>query len=196
MASTTTEKKTAETKPATNGNGTHVAPPPKKGPPEGYSRSGVMVELPGYWQPEKGPVHGKLIGAYDFRQKSGKGKGQLRRMYVVKLIDPCFARVVVEGPSGKKSFDEGTLDKGELCGIFGTAGLRDLDNLGSCNVWADRDLDEKGKQREKETARGFVKLFDIRHSGTAKPLKVKQARAPEVHEEAVQAEGDDEELPF
>ncbi len=168
-------------------------------PPEGYKKSQSRVEVAGYWLPEKGPIHGKLVGAYDFRQKTGRGKGQIRRVYIVELADPCVARVLSEDGKGKKSYDEDTLKARELCGIFGSAGLRDLDDMGNTFIFAYPLIDEKtGKQAVKELESGnAMKLFEVVNKGTVKPLVVRQVTKPEdeAHGEAAGDTGD-EELPF
>ncbi len=172
-------------------NGGKSAPPAVK-PPEGYSKAQSQVEVAGYWIPEKGPIHGKLVGAYDFRQKSGRGKGQLRRVYIIDLADPCEARIMSEDGKGKKTFEEDTLKPRELCGIFGSAGLRDLDGLGNAFVHISRQA------QKKELENGNTMwLFDVYSKGTPKPLKVREVtrQEDEVHGEAA-GETSDEELPF
>lgn len=182
-------------KPKTNGNGS--APQAVK-PPEGYAKAEAQTQVAGYWLPDKGPIHGKLVGAYDFRQKSGRGKGQIRRVYIIDLADPCVARVTSEDGKGKKSFDEDTLKPRELCGIFGSAGLRDLDSLGNTFVFVTPELGEDGKQKVKELESGNVmKLFQIFSKGTPKPLKIREytEKESQTHGEAAGDDGNDE-LPF
>jgi hypothetical protein len=214
MASTTVEKsKPTETK--TNGNGTHPAAqaapaqkPPvasdekkgdekKGGPPAGYTKSAGQIALAGYWLPEAGPIHGKLVGAYDFRQKSGRGKGQIRRVYILDIADPCVAQMTVEDAKGKRSYQEGMAAPRDLIGVFGSAGLKDLDQPQGSFVYIER------QKEQKELDNGNAMwLFDIYWKGTAKPLKVRQATEAEAvsHEDSARANsngsGSDDELPF
>lgn len=187
-----------------NGNGTAAtaASAPLVKPPAGYAKVTSQVEIENYWMPEKGPIHGKLVSAYDFRQKTGRGKGQIRRCYILDLAGPAYCRVMTEGVKGQKAFDEDLVTPDlktdphvpTLVGVFGSAGLRDLDGLGGCFVFIQREPEQK----ELESGNAMW-LFDISHKGTAKPLKVRQVTRveEEAHGEAAGASGfDGEELPF
>jgi len=101
---------------------------------DGYRELKERTELAGYWNPEAGPIHGKLVEAFQYIQKSGKGRGQTRTMFVFDLADPCVARVRAEGGG----LDETTLDRRELCGVMGSIGLRQLVTLGGCFVRVER----------------------------------------------------------
>lgn len=101
---------------------------------DGYTEMTERIEVAGFWLPDSGPIHGKLVDAYQFIQKSGKGKGNVGTMYVLDLADPCGARVKVEG--GGVEVDQ--LGARELCGVLGSVGLRHLVTLGDCFVRIER----------------------------------------------------------
>lgn len=100
---------------------------------DGYTEMTERVEVAGFWIPESGPVHGKLVDAYQYIQKSGKGKGNVGTMFVLDLAEPCGARVKAEG-----GIQVDQLDARELCGVIGSVGLRQLVSLGGCFVRIER----------------------------------------------------------
>lgn len=102
---------------------------------EGYSEAKERTELAGYWIPDAGPIHGKLIEAFQYIQKSGKGRGQTRVMYVIDLFEPCVCRVKSLGGGG---LDEDTLEPRSLVGVMGSMGLRHLVQYGGCFVRIER----------------------------------------------------------
>lgn len=87
-----------------------------------------FVKPAGYWQPALGAIHGKLIGAYQFRQKTGRSKGQLRIVYLFDLAEACPAQIMSENGNGKKEVTDGELQAREICAVFGTHGMRVLKN--------------------------------------------------------------------
>lgn len=170
-----------------NGTEKPAAPSKTNGMPEGYSNASERFEPAGFWLPEAGAIHGGLVGAYEFRQKTGRGKGQVRRVYVLKLVQECAARVKVLDGNGKPmGFDEAVLKKGELCGVFATPGLRDLENLAGCLVYVQRLPEEQ----KKETERGLMWMYDIGYKGTKRPLPVRAAPAERVKGEPADDGGD------
>lgn len=100
---------------------------------DGYSEAKERTELAGYWIPDAGPIHGKLIEAFQYIQKSGKGRGQTRVMYVIDLLEPCVARVKAQG-----GLDEDTLEPRSLVGVMSSMGLRHLVQYGGCFVRIER----------------------------------------------------------
>lgn len=132
---------------------------------EGYKRASQRIELSGYWVPEAGAIHGLLVGAFEFKQRSGKGRGQIRIAYAFRLIEPCIARVKVEGGG----YEEAELAKGEFCGVYGGPGLSDLMGLYGCKVIAAR------KPQKKLTKNGNEMWeYDIDYAGTRRPLSVRR----------------------
>lgn len=101
---------------------------------DGYQDAPERTELAGYWIPEAGPIEGKLVEAFQYIQKSGKGRGQTRVMYVIDLLHPCVARV--KGENG--GLDQDQLEPRELCGVMGSVGLRHLVQYGGCFVRIER----------------------------------------------------------
>lgn len=181
---------------------TSVPTPKKPALPEGYRKVESQQALDGYWLPERGHIHGKLTSAFDYRQKSGKGKGGLRRVYVLELAEPCTCTVMAEDGKGKKSVEETELPARSFVGVFSSAGLRDLDELGGTFVYIAPEMDAKtGKQAVKALESGNeMKLFSIGSKGAPKPLKIRQApkHEEEDHSEASggAGSGSDDELPF
>jgi hypothetical protein len=97
-----------------------TALPSKPKPPEGLER--VASDVSAFWNPALGPIYGTLVGAKDTRNK----RGQIVRIYIFSLLEPCPAlarKMIVETKAG------------DVIGIWGTAGLADLDQLGGCRVW-------------------------------------------------------------
>jgi hypothetical protein len=172
------------------------AAPAKSAAPAGYSKAeDGSFEISGHWIPEKGPIHGKLVGAYDFRKKSD---GKINRVYVLELAEDCIISAPLEGPKGKSGYGEdvakGSMSKDgerETVGVWGSAGLKALDELGGCLV----HITQNGK---KDLGGGRAMwLYDIFHKGTPKPLKIRSAKsgdkvAPDDHP----TQGDPDELPF
>jgi hypothetical protein len=146
---------------------TSAEKPPVPNGPEGYQKSEQRFDLAGYWKAGAGALHGLLLGAYEFKKKSGRGKGQKTRVFVFRLLDPCMARVKLEGGG----FDEAELSKGEVVGVFYSAGLRELNTLLGCKVFILRNPEDQ----KKETERGAMWTFDVRHSGVRKPVAVRPA---------------------
>lgn len=93
------------------------------------------TDLDGYWMPERGPLHGKLVSAFQFIQKTGKSRGKTQTVFVFDLADPCVALVKLDG-GGK---DEDTLAPRSLCGVIMTYGLRALVQYGGCFVKLERE---------------------------------------------------------
>lgn len=131
--------------------------------PEGYTKAETFVDPAGYWIPEHGPIHGYLLGAYEYRQKTGKGRGQLRRIYLVKLLDTCTARC--KDATGK--LDEHVLRAGELCAVFGSVGLRELNDLWRCKVYVER-LGKKTLPSGND-----MWEYDISYEGKRKAVRVR-----------------------
>lgn len=144
--------------------------------PEGFQNAEQRFEVSGFWQPALGPVHGVVVGAYEFKQKTGKGKGQKRRVFVLRLAAPTLARVKLEGGG----FSDGEkLDKGELCGVFYSAGLRELTTCLGCMVLVKRNPEEM----KKPTERGDMWTFSIGYKGLRKPVVVRPAFESETHDD-------------
>ena len=129
-------------------------------------RASSRVELPGYWLPERGGVYGLLVGAFEFKQKAGRGKGKLRITYVLKLLEPTHARVKLEGGG----YDEAELAAGELCGVFGGPGLtRELADKYGCKVELHRQTEKKELQNG-----NAMWLYDVDWSGKLRTLPVRK----------------------
>lgn len=120
-------------------------------------------EVSGFWLPEAGAINGVLVGGYEFIQKSGVNAGGTSRVLVLKLIAPCAARVKLEGGG----FDETELAAGELCGVFYSAGLRDLLGYAGCKVLVTRNTEKK------PTRKGAMWTYDMSYDGVKKPLVIR-----------------------
>lgn len=153
----------------------------------GYKRATSRVELAGYWLPEHGPLHGILGGGFEFKQKSGRGKGKLRVTYVLKLLEPCVARVKLEGGG----YDTTELKAGEIIGVFGGPGLRDLMQYYTCKV-----VIERLPQKKSLASGNEMWDYTIDYAGTRRQLPVRKwvpsdenTSEPE-EDDAVEADGD------
>lgn len=141
-----------------------ATPKPKANPTDrfdGYESADDDFFRPaGFWLPEAGPLHGKLVGGYQFIQKSGRGKGGTRTVYVFDLADPCIATL----PGGERD----QLAVRELCAVFASAGLRTLANLQGCFV----RLERKPEKKELDNGNAMW-LFDIRYRGKKAPVSIR-----------------------
>lgn len=157
----------------------------------GYKHAVERVEVSGFWDFE-GTIEGKLIDAYQFIQKGGKGKGNVGTVFVIDLLHPIGARVKLDGGG----FDHTELEPREKCGVLGSVGLRHLAAYGGCFVKVTR----KGK---KTLGNGNEMWhFDVEYRGTPTRLDVRPPfQAAEVPATApngaTREPGDDsDELPF
>lgn len=130
-----------------------------------YKDADEFVQPEGYWDPEEGPLHGTLESAFEYRQKSGRGKGQLRVIFLFRLLQSCKARVVTEGGA-----DYQTLVTGDLCAVYDSAGLRALRDLWKCRVLITRRPEQK--QLDNGNA---MWIFDVKFRGQRQPLPVRKA---------------------
>jgi hypothetical protein len=131
--------------------------------------SDELFQPAGYWQPELGPIHGKLVGGYQYQQKSGRGKGQLRTVYLFDLADPCPASVVSAGANGRKEVTDGELRPREICAVWGSAGLRALNELAGCFVRLERKPDKKVLSNGNE-----MWAYTIQFRGKKCPLEIRE----------------------
>ena len=143
-----------------------AAKPAQAAGPAGYQNAEEMIQPAGYWLPEKGPLHGVLVAGFEYKQKSGRGRGQLRTIYIFKLLDPTPASVKLEGGG----LDETMLEKGDLCAVFHSVGLRSLAELSGCAVYLER-------KPEKRALQNGNSMWDyvVRYKGERKTLRVRQA---------------------
>ena len=119
---------------------THVPRQSTSARTDGYTPvEDERTDLDGYWIPEAGPLHGKLVSAFQFIQKSGKSRGKTQTVFVFDLADPCVALVKLDG-GGK---DQDTLAPRSLCGVIMTYGLRQLIGLGGCFVKLEREATKR-----------------------------------------------------
>lgn len=208
---TTTTRNGGAQKPAEASNGgsaTSAASAPKKGPPAGYAKTETGEEILQYWDPSKGPIHGKLIGARDFRRKDNR---QIQRIYIFDLAEPIGSppgsfSVSVKGKLVNGSFEEYDVkpptkeerERGsrELVGVWGSAGLSELDELGGCFCYIERRPEKK-----KLDGNRTMWVYDVHTKGTPKKLHVAPVRGTLAQSMAdgsgqVGASNGDEELPF
>jgi len=133
---------------------------------DGYEKVADGVELDGYWAPERGPLHGTLIGGFEFVQKSGQGAGERSRAYVIRLESPCEGVYYTYSPDGKRQeLTEGTLETGSIVGVFDSAGLRALQNLKGASIKLSR-----AKEKRVLKSGHSMWVFDIRAKGKGEPL--------------------------
>lgn len=162
----------------------------------GYERvsDDELVKPAGYWQPEHGAIHGKLVGAYEYRQKTGRSKGQLRLVYLFDLADPCPATVVSENGSGKREVSDGELKPRELCGVFATHGMRALKNRAGSFVRMSRRPEKQMLPNGNE-----MWVYDIEARGPKAPLLIREALDTSAERNAGRSDADEtdvDDLPF
>jgi hypothetical protein len=84
---------------------------------DGYEPVSDGYEIAGFWAAERGPLHGLLMGGYEYVQKRGKGQGKVTKVYVFKLLEPAEAvYYTYDGSGRRKELTDGTLDAGQLIG--------------------------------------------------------------------------------
>lgn len=133
---------------------------------DGYEKVADGVELDGYWSPERGPLHGTLIGGFEFIQKSGQGAGERSRAYVFRLESPCEGVYHTYSPDGRRQeLTDGTLETGSIVGVFDSAGLRPLQNLKGASIKLSR-----AKEKRVLKSGNSMWVFDIRSKGKGEPL--------------------------
>lgn len=152
-------------------------------PPEGLSKVGTDVTA--FWDPTKGPIYGKLIGAKDFMKSQiveGEVVKRRQRIYTFELVADCPVKAKLENGEVVDEVEK----PGALVGVWGSAGLNDLDMLGGALVWVNRGNKKKlGGLRSMWT-------FDIRAKGKGDALRVRQTNdsAP------ASPDSDDDSIPF
>lgn len=161
MAKTTTKNQARNTAPQASAP---TSPVKLAGVPQGYENADERFEVSGFWRPDAGALHGVLLGGYKYKQKRGKGKGGTRTVFVFRLLNPCIARVKLEGGG----FDDTELAKDELVGVFGSPGLRALNDCAGCSVFLQRMPEKKTLENGNE-----MWMFDIRFKGARRPLRVR-----------------------
>lgn len=92
------------------------------------------TDLDGYWMPEVGPLHGKLISAFQFIVRNGKSRGKTATVFTFDIAEPCVALVKVDG-GGR---EQAELPARSLVGVISSYGLRNLQSLGGCFVKLER----------------------------------------------------------
>lgn len=130
--------------------------------PQGYQQANV--EIAGYWLPKEGPIHGRLIGGFRFRNS----KRRMTLVYLIRVKDECIASVKLEG-GGLGPF---TVSPGEVVAVFHSGGLFRLQNLYGCMVWIQAQLDDKGEFKTKALEQGDMKLYELLYSGNKKKLPI------------------------
>jgi hypothetical protein len=133
---------------------------------DGYEPVSDGYEIAGFWAAERGPLHGLLMGGYEYVQKRGKGQGKVTKVYVFKLLEPAEAvYYTYDGSGRRKELTDGTLDAGQLIGVFGSVGLRALDRLRGARV----KLARLGKQTLRSG--NAMWQYDIRAKGGGQPIE-------------------------
>lgn len=139
-----------------------------KGAPEGY-RSTKKPNIEGYWLPEHGPIHGRILGAFEYVNKLKR----MTRVYVLRLAEPCVCTVKAD-----RELVEDRLDKNAVVGVFSTGFLPGyLENCLGAVVWINR-LPDKVR-----TSNGDAWDYDVRADRRGKPIvvetRVSKERQPE-----------------
>jgi len=134
--------------------------------PQGYKQANV--EIAGFWNPLEGPIHGKLIGAFRFRNS----KRRITTVYMVRLTEPCSARC-----KGERELVDTTVSPGEVVGVFHSGGLNALKNLYGCTVWIAAKLDANGDFITKSVPAGDMKLFEVQFTGQKRELPIEERTA-------------------
>lgn len=135
-------------------NNTDQTSKPIEPPPEWRK---VESRADGFWD-EREPICGIVESAREFVNR----KNRLTRVYLIRLLMPTtgLAQQIGGGPPVEADFKTG-----ELVGIFGSAGLRDLENRAGCKVWIRRD-------GVRQTKNGEMKVYDIRSPDQPSPLRI------------------------
>ncbi len=140
-------------------------------PPSGYKKQ--SADVVGYWDPEQGALHCIPRGAKLFDGHIDKTKPSM--LIYAEVVDG----VEVYGKDDDDNMTTRWAEPGELVGVWGKAGLRDIRNLAGQKTW----LELNGKT--KDTGKGNpMKLYDVLSAkqGTLIPItedmRVKSAHVP------------------
>lgn len=156
-------------------------------PPAGYSQAATSVDQ--FWTGE-GAIHGTLKLAKEYYNTLAK-KNNL--IFVFELLESCN---VVENDKNlaPEHRPRRVAQKGEIVGVWGSAGMRDLKGLGGCLVWMTRD---ESKDRVIEKGQEPMKAFKIVYRGTPSTLRIiaRSEAAPGESTEAAGPVGQDS-IPF
>lgn len=157
----------------------NAAPKPVE-PPSGWRKLDSRVA--GFWAEKHGPICGTLQGARMFINRNDRET----TVYIIKLAKPCMASVQLEG-GGLEVIE---LQAGELCGVFGSAGLSALLEKGGARVWINRD-------GERKTKRGVMKVYDVRSPDEGSRVKIEHWTPDKPRgEEPPDGASDIDEVPF
>jgi len=160
-------------------------------PPEGYAKANIDIE--GFWSPKEGPIHGRLIGGFQFKNS----KRRITTVYMIRITEQCHG--TSKGING--GLVEATFEPGSVVGVFHSGDLYRLKTLYGCNVWIAPKLDENGEFLTKEVPQGEMKLFDLRYKGAKRELPIEHRNDDSAEEPKAgpidypDTEGDDD-IPF
>ena len=125
----------------------------------------VQVDVDGYWNPEKSPIFGTLLGVAKAIETSKGVTG----IYAIQLAKPCAGR-----KEGSQESEECILQPGQVVGVFHSFGLNPLKSMGGAKVAIRR----KKEQRELNNGNSMWD-YDIRASKERRKLDIIDNRSPE-----------------
>jgi hypothetical protein len=141
----------------------------------------AKIEKGGQSAEEFGPICGRVVSARTFQNK----RKRETTVFYIKLDYPCVA-VRVDGDL--REFVE--LQKGEVCGVFESAGLTALRQRANCRVWVKREGVRK-------TDNGEMKVYKIKSPDDPKPVTVEEWKPRAERGAEPDDKGDDiDEIPF
>lgn len=124
----------------------------------------VQVDVDGYWEAERSPIYGELIGI----AKAIETDLGVTGIYAVKLLRPCAVRL-----GSKQDSDLDIMGPGKIVGVFHSVGLNPLKNMAGAKVAI--------RRKEKTALSGGRSMwtYDIIADGTRAPIEVIDNRSPE-----------------
>lgn len=150
--------------------------------PQGYKQANV--EIAGFWNPLEGPIHGRLIGGFRFRNI----KRRITTVYMIRLADPCMARC-----KGERELVDCEVKAGEVVGVFHSGALNSLKDMYGCIVWIKAKLDLNGVFITKTVPAGEMKLFDVQFKGEKRKLQIDdRSKARDIPEEVEEEEEEED----
>jgi len=125
----------------------------------------VQVDVEGYWNPEKSPIFGTLLGVAKAIETSKGVTG----IYAIQLAKPCAGR-----KEGSQESEECILQPGQIVGVFHSFGLNPLKNMGGAKVAIRRSKEQRPLNNGNS-----MWDFDIRATKERKRLDIIDNRSPE-----------------
>lgn len=150
--------------------------------PEGFQQTASDVDQ--FWNEEGGPIQGVLLCGKNYLNKLA---GKVNSIYVIRLTSPCKSQ------TNKGDGFENPAQPGELVGVWGAPGLKDLMMMGGCEVHITRNGEKDVGKPSK------MKVYAIGYKGRMTKLAIirdGEAKVEASNGAAPATDGTNDALPF